>query len=133
MHATTSHPVSTVEKLPLTLGYPGVAAARPASSDAGPLPAEKIADIIGVIDGIALRTHSLAHNAAAEAARAGEQGRGFAAVAAEVKHLAQRSAAAVKEIKGLIGDSVYKAGQIDEDRRREFEERAKRWQRSLTA
>ena len=70
MHATTSHPVSTVEKLPLTLGYPGVAAARPASSDAGPLPAEKIADIIGVIDGIALRTHSLAHNAAAEAARA---------------------------------------------------------------
>jgi hypothetical protein len=128
MHATTSHPVSTVEKLPLTLGYPGVAAARPS-----PLPAEKIADIIGVIDGIALRTRSLAHSAAAEAARAGEQGRGFAAVAAEVKHLAQRSAAAVKEIKGLIGDSVYKVGQADEDRRREFEERAKRWQRSLTA
>ncbi len=82
-----------------------------AATKPGPLPAEKIADIIGVIDGIALRTRSLAHDAAAEAARAGEQGRGFAAVAAEVKHLAQRSAAAVKEIKGLIGDSVYKAGQ----------------------
>jgi hypothetical protein len=126
MHATTSHPVSTVEeKSPVpTLGYPGLAA--------GPLPAEKIADIIGMIDGIALRTRSLAH-AAAEAAHAGEQGRGFALMAAEVKSLAQRSAAAVREIKGLIGDSVHKAGQAEEERRREFEERAKRWQRSLTA
>jgi len=134
MHATTSHPVSNAEKSPgLTLGHPGLIAARPASGEAGPLPPQKIADIIGVIDGIALQSRTLAQNAAAEAARAGEQGSGFAAVAAEVKNLAQRSAAAVKEIKGLIGDSVYKVGQADEDRQREFEERCKRWQRSLTA
>lgn len=68
--------------------------------------ARKVAEIISVIDGIAFQTNILALNAAVESARAGEQGRGFAVVAGEVRTLAQRSAAAAKEIRGLIGNSL---------------------------
>jgi methyl-accepting chemotaxis protein len=72
--------------------------------------AKSIGDIIGVIEGIAFQTNILALNAAVEAARAGEEGRGFSVVAAEVRNLAQRSAGAAKEIKGLISTSVERVG-----------------------
>lgn len=71
----------------------------------------KVADILGVIDAIAFQTNILALNAAVEAARAGEQGRGFAVVASEVRTLAQRSADAAKEVRGLISTSVQRVEQ----------------------
>jgi len=95
----------------------------------------KIVDIIGVIDGIAFQTNILALNAAVEAARAGEQGRGFAVVATEVRHLAQRSASAAKEIKGLILDSVERietGAEIVDDAGRTMDEIVKSVKRAAT-
>jgi len=89
----------------------GVVARVVETMDAINASSARVVDIISVIDGIAFQTNILALNAAVEAARAGEQGRGFAVVAGEVRTLAHRSAAAAKEIKALIGDSVDKVGE----------------------
>jgi len=89
----------------------GVVARVVETMDAINASSARVVDIISVIDGIAFQTNILALNAAVEAARAGEQGRGFAVVAGEVRTLAHRSAAAAKEIKTLIGDSVEKVGE----------------------
>ena len=94
-----------------TAAHGGAAVARVVETmDAIRTASGRIVEIISVIDGIAFQTNILALNAAVEAARAGEQGRGFAVVASEVRNLAQRSAAAAKEIKALIGDSAAKVG-----------------------
>jgi methyl-accepting chemotaxis protein len=109
-NATEASKLSTSVMLKATNGGEVVKNAITAMSDINKS-SKKIADIISVIDEIAFQTNLLALNAAVEAARAGEQGRGFAVVAAEVRNLAQRSAGAAKEIKGLINDSVEAVGQ----------------------
>jgi methyl-accepting chemotaxis protein len=136
MHVTRPHPLpQAAEAAPaLTSNIAGQAppSAVPVSGDVHYVPSQHIVDIIGVIDEIALQTCTLARTAAIEAARTGPD-REFAKVATEVKNLAQRSTAAVKEIRGMIGESVSKARQADEDLQREFSERAKRWRNSLAA
>ncbi|GHF93358.1 methyl-accepting chemotaxis protein [Thalassotalea marina] len=109
-NATEASRLSTVVMEKATNGGDVVKSAITAMSDINKS-SNKIADIISVIDEIAFQTNLLALNAAVEAARAGEQGRGFAVVAAEVRSLAQRSAGAAKEIKGLINASVEAVGQ----------------------
>jgi methyl-accepting chemotaxis protein len=107
-NSDTAQQASTVVKSATEVAVQGGQAVTDVVATMGQISqaSRKIADIIGVIDGIAFQTNILALNAAVEAARAGEQGRGFAVVASEVRTLAGRSAAAAKEIKVLIDDSV---------------------------
>ena len=116
LHATVKHNADTAHSATQLADAASAAARRGGDAvgqvvgtmDAIAASSKKVVEIIGVIDGIAFQTNILALNAAVEAARAGDQGRGFAVVAGEVRSLAQRSAAAAREIKGLIVDSVEK-------------------------
>jgi hypothetical protein len=113
--------------------HPGVLPVGPGPDPQPTVSPHQIVNIIDMIDEIALQTRTLAQTTAAEAARAGRQDRDFSLVAAEAKNLAQRSTAAVQEIRGMMLEAAHKTRLADQDRDRELAERAKRWRRSLLA